>query len=436
MIYSLQKKIIRICQPISLIMDIIPSKIKNIGFYICVNLMIGQSWLISSGVLEQRYLITYTIGCVLLALCILLTTPTRMNEKHIQPFLTSIFFALGASIIVMELVNGRVDNLPEGVLITVVLPVIYFIWENYGFIKIINLLADAVCINFAIYFIICCAKFPMDGNNPYAGFFENVNGTAFYLTLVFCFIIIKINFNFGERKKQILYIIMASICFILVLYTASRTGLLACSCAFISYITLKILSLKKNHINTKKMLKCVMIIFVCVVILAPLMIIIINLNADTTEIDNKNAIENIMDSNINKLQSEGKTLSQYSSGRIDIWKEYLNELNFSGHDSDYRFFVEARGTYNSTAHMTCLQVAYDSGIISGVLYITFSVSAGIIAMVRYIREPKEEWLIIILLSISFGVISMLASVGMSYIYIITLFYYLMQTPLFYRPREV
>ena len=436
MVYSLQKKIIRICQPISSMADKIPSIIKKIAFYICINLIIIQSWLISGGVLEQRYLTTYTIGCLLLATCVFCTMPIVMKERTIQPFVTYIFVALGLSIIIMEVINGRVDNIPEGVLITIAFPIIYFIWENYGFIKVINLLVNAVCINFVIYFITCCFFFPIEASEPYAGLFENVNVTAFYLTLVFCSIMVQINFSLDKLKKQIIYIIMASICFILILYTSSRTGILACICGFIVYTLLKIISLRKTQRNIKKFLLCISIIIICIIALTPIILNVINLDLDTTENDRENNIEGIMDSNINKLQSEGKTLSQYSSGRIDIWKEYLNEINFSGHDPDYRFFVEARGTYNSTAHMTCLQVAYDSGVISGILYLIFNIVAGVIAVIRYIKEPTNDiWLTIILFSISFGVISMVASVGMSYIYIITLFYYLMQTPLFYKPGD-
>ena len=58
----------------------------------------------------------------------------------------------------------------------------------------------------------------------------------------------------------------------------------------------------------------------------------------------------------------------FSSGRIGIWKDYWNNIEFLGHEKEEREFVTS-GTrvYKSTnAHNGYLQVAYGAGILAGV----------------------------------------------------------------------
>lgn len=75
----------------------------------------------------------------------------------------------------------------------------------------------------------------------------------------------------------------------------------------------------------------------------------------------------------------------YTNGRIDIYKSYLEQLNMTGHEGMGAILSD--GSEATHAHDVYLQVAYDHGIPTAVIFIIFGVSALIIS-IGYYRKNR------------------------------------------------
>ena len=89
----------------------------------------------------------------------------------------------------------------------------------------------------------------------------------------------------------------------------------------------------------------------------------------------------------NLLPPEMQGKEDYSNGRLEIFKSYLEQLNLTGHDEMGATLPD--GEIAVHAHNIYLQVAYDHGIAVGIVFIVFGV-ASFIGAVLFYRRKKEE----------------------------------------------
>lgn len=90
---------------------------------------------------------------------------------------------------------------------------------------------------------------------------------------------------------------------------------------------------------------------------------------------------------VNDYVDNSNIIDVLSNGRITIFKSYLKELNLEGHDEMGAELPN--GEIAVHAHNTYIQVAYDHGIIVGILFILF-VICGIITGALYYKKDKRE----------------------------------------------
>ena len=96
----------------------------------------------------------------------------------------------------------------------------------------------------------------------------------------------------------------------------------------------------------------------------------------------------------------------FSNGRIEIFREYIGQLNAVGHDK--MGFAFPDGSISAHAHNTYLQVAYDHGIITGAVFGLFGIFTFLLGAFRYKRE-KENYPYLVLIpaiTIAFGAAGM------------------------------
>lgn len=137
-----------------------------------------------------------------------------------------------------------------------------------------------------------------------------------------------------------------------------------------------------------------------------------------------------------KNSSEDKTLDQYSTGRISIWRTYVMRLNLFGHSSVPTLYLEERNADIGTTHMSVLQIAYQSGIIAGVLYLLMNICAIIGSLFFAWRNRREKYALMpMALTIVFMVNSLLGSHVVSFWYMTTLYFYLIQFPVMAAAQE-
>lgn len=78
----------------------------------------------------------------------------------------------------------------------------------------------------------------------------------------------------------------------------------------------------------------------------------------------------------------------YSNGRLEIYRLYLQELDWKGHENVGLPEESAKDIVH--AHNVYLQVAYDFGIAAGIGFLAFCIYVGIRSVIYYLRYKKEE----------------------------------------------
>lgn len=123
--------------------------------------------------------------------------------------------------------------------------------------------------------------------------------------------------------------------------------------------------------------------------------------------ENDTSNQHIVDKNIN--------VNEVSSGRISIWKEFIDEINWKGHKTGDTVYVEAVNQNGSDAHNTYINNGYYYGILSFISIAFYMVLLAYyyIRQLFYFVKSREEdvfFLFSALIYISFFILSMLSSV--------------------------
>lgn len=84
------------------------------------------------------------------------------------------------------------------------------------------------------------------------------------------------------------------------------------------------------------------------------------------------------------LDSVNESNGEISNGRIAIFKLYLSRLNWTGHDS---MVITVGDTTYAHAHNTFIQIAYDHGILCGIVFLLL----GIVTLVRSLLYAGKHY---------------------------------------------
>ncbi len=103
---------------------------------------------------------------------------------------------------------------------------------------------------------------------------------------------------------------------------------------------------------------------------------------------------------------DGSFVEHYSNNRIDIFRTYINNLDFKGHE--YMYCEDENGEVIIHAHNSYIQVAYDFGIVMGVLFIILCIYCFFISIVKtsLLTGTKPYTPMLLILIVGFGVAGM------------------------------
>lgn len=87
------------------------------------------------------------------------------------------------------------------------------------------------------------------------------------------------------------------------------------------------------------------------------------------------------------VASEMEESYDISSGRLEIFREYIEEWNLTGHDA--MGFPFPDGSISAHAHNSFLQVIHDHGLITGVLFLIFGILSFILSVKNYSMRKQE-----------------------------------------------
>lgn len=116
------------------------------------------------------------------------------------------------------------------------------------------------------------------------------------------------------------------------------------------------------------------------------------------------------------------TLDRFSSGRIGIWKSYLEQLNWVGHIPSI-----PKRPMEIKAHNVAIEYAYRYGIVGGMLFVIWFLLLGVKALALMFRRENlsEHELAAVMMVAAFSVYSMLDVVDLIYNYVLSILFYLL-----------
>ncbi|MBQ1251606.1 MAG: O-antigen ligase family protein [Firmicutes bacterium] len=412
-----------------------------------------QYFLRSMNVADYRYLLFYAVDCVFFAVMILCGMEQEPKPLRFRLSLFLSMLVMGALLLISGLVNS-VDYLPEAMLLLVAYPIAYLCWWNGDHDRIFGWLIRICRISFYVFFV-GSFLFAEISASAYPGLFVNVNGTAGYLAVVAVGLFADILRSERSKGKTFWDILLLGAVLAMLYYTNSRTGQLAVIAAFLFALVIRFARQGKD-LNLR-LLKKLAILCLVTVLCTLTLVYAFSLRSEmripyydsengvfyrtyvTDSVDDSGSQEdNISDNtgvkgfkeqNELKTDMEGKSLDRYSTGRISIWKAYLEELNWTGHPASIVVHIDLLDRDIHTAHMVVLEYAYESGILAGIVYLIFNILSGIAVLIYAWKKTDARYgLYPLMIVLVFAVHSVLSSCNISFWYLGTFYYYLVLFP--------
>lgn len=401
-------------------------KKKREAIAFCCFFMIYVIYLICNipGV-EMRGILIQGMGSILLGLGTLLMLE---QEIHCVQWKRSLYIPWGIMClgILVSAFLVEINYLLHGVVFIFVLPAVLLILSNIKNRKwFFILILKAMMVSFVL-FMLASLLFSPVSIAQYAGIFNNPNGMGQYL-IVLCAAAL---FLYGECKCKMIYSVLIGCVICFAILSRSRTTLL--SLFVILLIWGCYLLAKKTSVGD--CVKLFTIIILCVFCTYFLFSNAQKVTDVLPRIDYTQQLDLYYDKEatagellLSRITVENKDLDTYSSGRIAIWKAYIEKLNFSGHGLDDKFEIYP-GMENSTAHNSVIQIAYQSGYIAGCMYLIYICVSCLYSFFYWIKSRCKdlEQLFGLMISVGYFIVNMLSSAYTPFVYLLALMYYLAQ----------
>ena len=454
----IQKCLIQyILSPMGRMMEKLSAKTRDTLFVLAGLGIVLHLFAENMSLAKYRFLIFYVVGCLLLGVMILCTVSKDMKPVKFRWPLAICWFGVGVTILISGLTQN-VDYMPEAVLFLVAFPVLFICWNNCDRIRIFRLLL-LICKISLVIFILGSFLLTDITAYVYPGIFNNTNGAAYYLAVCCICLLVELIYEKHFGAKYIANTVLLGMAVALMYYTNSRTGPLGAAVALAGGLAVYILTHSRKE-NIRCLIRLAIAAVVAVILVLNLVYVFqlrqkldfpISYNPEigqfTVEMresgeaepgkkpstNKKDEFFNI--SGFNTIADQkgsvgDKTMDQYSTGRISIWMTYVQDLNWLGHAEMPKIYIDMLYKSISTAHMTILQVAYESGIPAGIFYFLLNIGSGLAAIWFAWRNRGEKFALMpLMITLGFGVLSMLGSCNVSFWYMTTLYYYLVQFPI-------
>lgn len=236
-------------------------------------------------------------------------------------------------------------------------------------------------------------------NGQYCGILDNPNhwGEWVVFTMIPTLYLYE---NVVSIKLKIVLMVLVGIETANIIFSASRTTVLAYMAIIVVFVYYKIVN---NKISFKRMLVAILIIILTFSSSYLLLKHITpqtasyfwgyNIDEESENVNLEEVITNVEDRYTKGIKDE----RSISSGRIEIWQTYISAISIKGHDPEPLKIISRSYTSGQNAHNAFLQVGYEAGMIAGFAFIFVNLKMMWI-VVRQILSKKID-------SIDFFIIS-------------------------------
>lgn len=358
------------------------------------------------------------LGC---CFCTAVFLPLVFRNKKIDITKGSVFIISMEAVIGFSfLLNGFAYRVKAylfiGVIFMILMPVMHLAFSTFDREKLTLRLCMGLAVSYIILLIVNLFRGPVLVKFQFGSIMGNSNSLGYYMAVLIpalTYLLIKKK-DTSFKNKAICWGLLISALSMLV-FTSSRTSVLALFfCMGYLLITAYI---SRSKSEKKAFVKKHVIIIVVITVAVPFImffmlstvrkeIIILshklftNNSGSSTSSDEDPNEETDFNFNyyIKGLDGEGE--DNFTSGRILIWKAFVKNTGFVGHQSEHREVREETRTYeHAKAHNVYLQVSYNAGVIAGAAYLMIVVFIGVKALILFfgsIAKKKKHDLELIL----------------------------------------
>lgn len=452
MVDKMQMLLIRwILDPIYSIKKRIPEKVWSAVTTLSLLGMILIQFVYHS-VSVSRYLLVFAPFCLFLGLIILAGLSENMKPVA---FSKPLMISWGGVTLFMLITGLAVDHsvLADTILWLVAFPVLFIVWGNYDFKRLMRSITNAVYLSFAICMVFSIIDHPV-GSTRYYAIFSSVNALSMYATAVF---VVAVADLFSQKKFGVRVVILdlvMGMCVALAVYSTSRAGQVAIA---VSGIGSAVIFLASRREKLWKAVLCYILPAVLAIwIMIPNGVYLINWGheaveqvqsvwqteeeqeaekkADKDPEDAWTSLQKINKKRRNQGSNEG--LDAFSTGRVALWKIYLKEVGLMGNPSDKVLYDDNGNEVLKSAHNTLIQMAYEFGILAAVCYLVFNITSGVKALrYGYQKRGLDGSLFPLAIALAYGAYYLIEKVMYPVTMVLMLQYLLSQVPLFIQEKE-
>lgn len=444
------------------------SSVRKVMYFLIffMALLYGSS--ILAGV---HLLVKCAIGAVLLGVIILFSVNGPVQPQKWNKPMTVMWFGIG----ILQLISGifvSIEYLPMACIWLVGFPTLFLVWSNRkDYVVLFTEVAAAGNACFLLMIVLSVLLYPL-GSNAYGGVLRNPNGMGQWITFVYP-LIIFLYYNEKKKSKKQLYSGEIALVFLFAVLSRGRTALLALIVMTLIAVAARLMT----GPNGLRYLCTRSVCFVLVVCVSCGSFLTVNhvsafvtekvglphiqiggydivagetlpdeweipkddpffdeedlMNPDVSHTGNERYVKKMIE-RVLGLDKAGKSLEDYSSGRVGIWLKSLESANLFGHPSREHIVTNRKGDVGSNVHNTVFQFMYDNGVIVGLLFMVMMVYAWIRTLAAALRKRSVNGIEIAFLMIQTGYIitGAFTSLNVVFLYLIGFFYYLTFSVLF------
>ena len=445
--------------PLCRLVEPLSGKLRNLLFLLGGCGILTTMFLQGAEALAVRYIFIFAANCIFLALMVLGILPQKITPVRWNKPLFFSWMAM-ASLRMISVFTQNTNYFAEGFLLFFAWPVIFIILASADTTRLLHLILRLLRIALIAFMVLSFLFSPITPGK-YSGIFENTNSTAHFLAAVSVALAAAVIFRRG--RQWIADAVLLGLAWAMNTYTSSRTGLLAAYTAIGCGLVIYLIAHLRDG-GWKKMLRLVVSVAACSVFTVSLVYIfqvrlVLNLPyfhhetrqfyyADRDEVwsylgdefagymgDSQYFSSEIFtDLADDRFELEGQSLDKYSTGRVSLWMSCIEKLNLTGHPStENQFYIGYRNKYFNTTHMVILQYAFESGVPMGIVYLAMNIFSGFAAIASAWRNRTKSWALWpLMMTLSFGVLSVMESCGPSLQFMGTFLYYGSMFPLITR----
>ena len=378
-------------------------------------------------------------GCIFVIIMLCMIDKELERGKWNKPLVVT--WGLFSILMVVSGIINSYQYLVCGVFFLVLVPCYIFVCNNCSNDRLYISFAKGNVLTFLWIAVFSVLFQSVNHYHGYTGILKNQNALGYYLGVTAICLLFLV-----DRNKKFGNLVILGCVLALVYLSRSRTTMLMVLSSTVLWLgegVFKRFDGKKIISKIKSLL--IAVLFAVFFVVAIMQIGGIgkkvvyffwdNIEMDNAEDEDKNILDKIgafQQVLEDKITLEEKNLSQYSNGRFDIWIAFSKELNLRGHSPSYRFKIGERGI-NSTAHNTILQIAYENGIVCGLLFVIYIVLTGKQLIHCYLK--REDMGIVVMINVCYWISMLLSSVYNPMFYITALAFVIMQAPLWKKEDE-